>query len=240
MRVAYIITRADSIGGAQVHILDLIQALRAEGGEPVVLAGGDGPFAAEVRRRNVPCIQIRNLVRAVHPARDTLAFLEILMALGRIKPDLVCAQTAKAGLLGRLAGAVRGIPTIFTPHGWAIADRISARQGRIFRYIERWAGRFTTRIINVCEYERDLALRCRIATAGKLATIYNGMPDIPPALRAIARADPPRLVMIARMEQPKDPHTLLQALAGLESLAWSLDLVGEGPLEPAARCLAQR
>ena len=79
MKVAYIVTRADSFGGAQAHVLDLAQALRAGGGEPVVLAGGDGPFAAELRRRHVPCIEIRHLVRPVHPVRDALAFLEILV-----------------------------------------------------------------------------------------------------------------------------------------------------------------
>src|SRR5437867_6104257 len=87
MKVAYIVTRADSFGGAQAHVLDLAQALRAGGGEPVVLAGGDGPFAAELRRRHVPCIEIRHLVRPVRPARDALALLEILAALRRIPPD---------------------------------------------------------------------------------------------------------------------------------------------------------
>jgi len=240
MKVAYIVTRADSLGGAQVHVLDLVEALRAEGGEPVVLAGGDGPFASEVRRRNVPCIEIRNLVRTVHPVRDALAVFEILAALRRITPDLVCAHTAKAGLVGRVAGAALGIPTIFTPHGWAIADRISSRQGRIFRCVEKLAGLLTTRIINVCEYERDLALRCRIAAVGKLAVVYNGMPDIPPSLRADACDHPPRLMMVARMEQPKDHATVLQALAGLKSIPWRFDLVGDGPLEPAVRKLVQR
>src|SRR5205823_13998017 len=103
MKVAYIVTRADSLGGAQVHVLDLAQALRSNGDQPVVLAGGDGPFAAELRRRNVPSIEIRNLVRPIHPVRDGLALLEILSALRKIRPDLVCAHTAKAGLLGRLA-----------------------------------------------------------------------------------------------------------------------------------------
>jgi glycosyltransferase involved in cell wall biosynthesis len=142
--------------------------------------------------------------------------------------------------LGRVAGAALGIPTIFTPHGWAIADRISSRQGRIFRCVEKLAGLLTTRIINVCEYERDLALRCRITTVGKLAVVYNGMPDIPPSLHADAGAHPPRLVMVARMEQPKDHATVLQALAGLKSIPWRFDLVGDGPLEPAVRKLVQR
>src|SRR5205823_3744903 len=131
-------------------------------------------------------------------------------------PDLVCAHTAKAGLLGRLAGAALRIPTIFTPHGWAITDRISSRQGRVFRYLERFAGLLTARIINVCEYERNLALGCRITAPQKLAVVYNGLPDIPPAMRADARADPPRLIMVARLEQPKDHVTVLKALAGLK------------------------
>ena len=218
-------------------MLDLALALRAEGGQPVVLAGGDGVFSEELRRQNLPAVEIRNLVRPVHPVRDALALREILAALRRIRPDLVCAHTAKAGLLGRVAGAALGIPTIFTPHGWAITDRISSRQGRVFRYVERLAGRFTTCIINVCEYERELALRCRIAAARRLAMIYNGMLDVPPELRGNPGAHPPKLVMVARMEQPKDPVTVLQALAGLKSLAWHFDFVGDGPLEPVARRL---
>jgi glycosyltransferase involved in cell wall biosynthesis len=237
MKVAYIVTRADSFGGAQAHVLDLVLALKNAGGQPVVLAGGDGPFTAELRRKQIPAVQIRNLVRPIHPVKDSLALVEILAALRKLRPDLVCAHTAKAGLLGRLAGATLGVPTIFTPHGWAIADRISSRQGRLFRYVERLVGRFTTRIINVCEYERDLARRCRIAGDERLAMIYNGMPDVAPSLRADAGSDPPRLVTVARLEHPKDPVTILYALAGLKSLAWRFALIGEGPLEPLVRKL---
>jgi len=240
MKVAYLVTRADSLGGAQVHVLDLAQALQSSGGEPVVLAGGEGPFAAELRRSNVPVIEIRNLIRPVHPVRDCLALVEIVSTLRKIRPDLVCAHTAKAGLLGRLAGAALGIPTIFTPHGWSITDRISSRQGRVFRYVERMAGRFTTRIINVCEYERELALRCGIAAARRLAMIHNGMRDVPPSLQGNAGVDPPQLLMVARMEAPKDPATVINALAGLKDFAWRFDVVGDGPLEPGIRRLIDR
>jgi glycosyltransferase involved in cell wall biosynthesis len=240
MKVAYIVTRADSLGGAQVHVLDLVEALRSEGGSPTVLAGGDGPFAVELRRRDIPLIEIRNLVRPVHPVKDAAALIEMVSALWRLRPDLVCAHTAKAGLLGRLAGAMLGIPTIFTPHGWAVTDRITSRQGRIFRYVERVAGRFTTRIINVCEYERQTALRCRIAAARRLAMIYNGMPDVPPALHGDASLHPPRLLMVARMDDPKDPATVVRALAGLKSLEWRFDFVGDGPQEAFVRRLVDQ
>ena len=61
-----------------------------------------------------------------------------------------------------------------------------------------------------------------------------------PALRAEASVHPPRLVMVARMEPPKDHAVVLQALAGLKPIDWSLDLVGDGPLDHEVRSLAQR
>ena len=45
---------------------------------------------------------------------------------------------------------------------------------------------------------------------------------------------------MARFEPPKDHATLLEALARLRGLEWELDLVGDGPLEPAARARAAR
>ena len=46
--------------------------------------------------------------------------------------------------------------------------------------------------------------------------------------------------MFARLEQPKDHATVLKALAGLKSIPWRFDLVGDGPLETAVRKLVQR
>ena len=36
--------------------------------------------------------------------------------------------------------------------------------------------------------------------------------------------------MVARLQEPQDPFTLLQALAPARESAWHLDLVGDGPL----------
>ncbi len=45
---------------------------------------------------------------------------------------------------------------------------------------------------------------------------------------------------MARFEPPKDHATLLAALARLRALDWTVDLVGDGPLEPSCRELAGR
>jgi len=67
-------------------------------------------------------------------------FLEILAALRRIAPDLVCTHTAKAGLLGRVAGAALRISHHL--HAARVGHRRShlLGQGRIFRHLERLAG----------------------------------------------------------------------------------------------------
>src|ERR1700691_4207448 len=124
MRIAYVITRADDVGGAQVHVRDLAQELQTRGHEVTVLAGGSGKFSAELATCGIPFRSIRNLVTPIAPAKDALALVEIINALRQLQPDLVAAHTAKAGLLGRIASAALGIPAVFTPHGWSISDRI--------------------------------------------------------------------------------------------------------------------
>jgi len=44
IRVVYVITRSDSIGGGHIHIRDLAVTLRAQGHEAIVLVGQEGPF----------------------------------------------------------------------------------------------------------------------------------------------------------------------------------------------------
>jgi glycosyltransferase involved in cell wall biosynthesis len=230
MRIAQIITRADDIGGAQVHVRDLSEGLIARGHEVTVLAGGAGAFSKDLEARGIPQRRIPHLAVPVSPVNDGLALIEILRELWRIRPDIVATHTAKAGLLGRLAAATLGYPAVFTPHGWSISDRISKRQGKLFRCIEQGAAAISSRIINVCAYEAALAEACNVAAAPKLAVVHNGIADIPSRLRADASAEPARLVMLARMSEPKDHFTLLEALGRLTPLRWELDLVGDGPL----------
>jgi glycosyltransferase involved in cell wall biosynthesis len=239
MRIAFVITRGDDIGGAQVHVRDLAGAFMAQGHAAAVLAGGTGKFCSELASRGIPCFTIRRLACPIAPVEDLLALLEIIRTLREFKPDIVSAHTAKAGLLGRIAAAVLGLPAVFTPHGWAITDRISPRQGKVFRRVEALGSLVSSRIVNVCEFEAGLAMKCRVAPAAKLAVVHNGLPDIGEKLRADVAAQPPRLVMTARMAEPKDHPTLLTALSGLKHLEWTLDLIGDGPLEDGLRRRAE-
>lgn len=238
MRIVFVSTRADQVGGATVHVRDLAEAMIARGHAVTVLVGGAGPVTEELAAKGVPYRSLGHLRRSPNLIQDVLAVFEIARHLRELKPDLVSTHTAKAGLVGRLSSSLTGVPSIFTPHGWAISDRISRSGGYVFRVIEKAGAHLCSRIVNVCEYERELARQCRIAPEYKLALIHNGMPDVPASLQADPGRDPARLVMVARMDRPKDHATLLRALADLRDQPWSLEFIGDGPFESSIRKLS--
>ncbi len=239
MRIAYLVTRADPIGGAQIHVRDLAVAMQGQGHAPLVLTGGDGPFLDELRQQRIPTVVLPNLTVPIHPLKDLRALRDIRAQLGAFGAELVAAHSSKAGVLGRIAGRSVGLPVVLTVHGWSFTPGIPAIQAAVYRQIERLAGPLATRIITVSEFDRQLGLRARIAPADRLVTVYNGMPDVPHTLRADPGRSPVRLVMVARFGAQKDHATLLSALAGLREHAWELDLVGDGPLRESIHARAR-
>jgi glycosyltransferase involved in cell wall biosynthesis len=240
MKIVYIVTRANPVGGAQVHVRDFALALRMAGHEPVVVTSGSGPYIDRLRAAGVETIVVNSLGMAISPLRDLRALTELRALLRRLRPDLVSTHSTKAGVLGRLAARSLGIPVIFTAHGWAFAAGIPAPLVTIYSLFERLAAPLASRIITVSEFDRELAIARKVAASDKLVTIHNGMPDIAPELRANPSRSPVRMAMIARFEPQKDHSTLLYALAGLRHEQWHLDLIGEGPLMPQARELSRR
>lgn len=238
MKIAYIVTRADPIGGAQVHVRDLAGAVRAQGHSPTVITSGSGPFVEALRAQGVPTVILRHLSVPIGPLRDWRALREIRATLTALRPDLLTTHSSKAGVLGRLAGRSLGIPVVFTAHGWAFTPGIPSFQAAVYRQIERLAGPLSSKIITVSEFDRRLALDARIAAAERVVTVHNGIPDVTPALRADPGRTPARLVMVARFEAQKDHPTLLRALAGLQQHSWQLDLIGNGPLMSEMESLA--
>jgi glycosyltransferase involved in cell wall biosynthesis len=130
------------------------------------------------------------------------------------------------------------VPVVFTVHGWAFTPGVPPLQAALYRQVERLVGPLASRIITVSEYDRRLGLAARVAPEDRLVTVHNGMPDVPPELRADPARSPARLVMVARYGAQKDHPTLLRALADLRQHPWELDLIGDGPSMGQTEALA--
>lgn len=240
MKILYVVTRADAVGGASIHVRDLAREMLRRGHEVLVLTGGAGPVAAQLQAAGVPSCSLKFLRRAVHPGRDLRAAVELAGAIREWRPELVSLHTAKAGWLGRWACARTGVPALYTPHGLPFGGRFTGLAGAMYRLAEHAASRWPCWMICACEYERNLALASGMIPAGRVRVIYNGVHDVEQALQADAAASPVRIVSVARFEPPKDHATLLEALAGLREEKWELVLVGDGPQQGRIQRTAAR
>lgn len=236
LRISYLITRSDTVGGAHVHVLDLAARAQAEGHTVEVLVGGNGLYAALLRDKGLKVINLRYLVRPVRPHLDIFAVLECWRAFTRFRPDIVHVHSTKAGMVGRVAAKLAGVPVVFTAHGWAFTEGIAERSRRLAVFLERHAVRLSDAIICVSAYDRQLALHLGVANDSLLTCIHNGVPEVASVLRCSGSGEKDvRIVSVARLDEPKDHALLLDALASVKSLPWVLELIGDGPFTEAVQ-----
>ncbi|MCH9680059.1 MAG: glycosyltransferase family 4 protein [Deltaproteobacteria bacterium] len=237
-KIAFVITRSDAIGGAQIHVCDLAAALQDTGHDVRVWVGGDGPFVDLLGARGVSVRSLEHLVAPISPRTDMRAALELRRALAAYQPDLVTLHSSKAGVVGRLATRGLGVPVIFTAHGWAFVEGVPRRQAMVYRRAERLLAPLADRIITVSQFDKQLAANARVGRPDQVVCVPNGVRDVRPELRADPGAGPPRLTVVARLDVPKDPFTLLKALHALRDRAFSLEWIGDGPRRLPAQRLA--
>jgi glycosyltransferase involved in cell wall biosynthesis len=229
MRIVYLITRMDRIGGAQIHVRDLSLWLRQNGHDPVVLTGAMGAICGTLIEEGVSVIQRRELVGGVRPVKDVRAILDISRILKELAPDLVSCHLSKAGILGRIIASSMGIPVIFTAHGWGFTEGSKRKLPRIVHYqTERLGGALCDHIVTVSHHDRRLALEAKIAPASRITTIHNGISVLPPVRRTANAPGPVRIGMVGRLGAQRDHETLLRALARLRHKNWQLHLIGGG------------
>ena len=228
MRILYVITRSDVMGGASVHLLDLAEGIQDMGHDVAILVGGNGVFLDKALSRGIACTSLKNMFRELRPISDVKCFFEVRRRIKTYSPDLVHLHSSKAGILGRMAAVSLGVPSVFTAHGWAFTEGVSSLKRFFYKYIERFMSSLCGRVIAVSEYDRQLAVDLSVVTANKIVAIHNGIPDIPPVHKESGAAC--HMIMVARFEEPKDHASLINALAQLQDLDWTLELVGDGPL----------
>lgn len=229
MRVAMLFARSDVVGGTSVIMRNLCAGLEAYGIDATALAGGQGPYLADLQAHGVRYRSLPSLGASINLVRDARAVVELRRALREIKPDLLVCHSSKAGVIGRTAARLMKIPVVYSAHGWSFSKGVSPAQAALRLFIERAVARLLpSPILNVCEHDRNIALELGVGVPERHLVVLNGIPDIEPALRADPGLDPPHLVMIARFEPQKDHGTFISALAQMKDRPWTAELVGDG------------
>lgn len=231
MHVLYIITKADEIGGAQIHIRDLCLQLQKDGCKATVIVGESGSLVDQLNANGVSVKIVDALKRNISPLDDIKSIFLIRSAIKHINPDIISLHSSKAGIVGRVAACGLNIPVIFTAHGWAFANGVGKIKQKIFCTIERIMAPLASKIITVSEQDKNLAIQKNVASDTKQIVIHNGMPDTDYTHRySSANTKKVKMVSVARFSEQKDHKSLFLALSSMTSLDWELKLVGKGPL----------
>ncbi len=224
----------DKIGGAQKHVEALAIQLKQDGHEVTVVTGSYQPSLWRLQEEKITVIPIPAMQRAIHLTKDFQAFLQLRAVFKSIQPDVVATHSSKAGVIGRIVGSLLRIPTVFTAHSWSFTEGVPQKKQVLYYRMEKSVQRFTTKIITVSDYDRELALMKKVAPAHKLLTIHNGIAPIDShSSTEKTFTEQPVIVMVARFEVPKRQDLLLEVLAELTDVPWQLQLIGDGSLRPA-------
>ena len=229
MRILLIITRAE-LGGGQTHVADLLRGL-LDSFELHLAIGETGYLTSIAEALGVSVHILPSLVQPLDPRQDAAALRQCLRLIRNIRPDLVHAHTSKAGFIGRAAAKWAGVPSVFTAHTWCFAEGTSLKWKLVGTPLERAAGRWCGRIINVSDANRMLALNKRIGPLGTHVTIHNGIADDTQRARP-AKGTPPRILMLARFAAQKAQSLLVEAVSGIQK-PFELVFVGDGPARAA-------
>lgn len=130
---------------------------------------------SELRASGVK-VHIIPMYREINPLKDIYSFAIILRLLLRNKFDIVHTHCSKAGALGRVAGFLAGKNTrLHTPHCFAFMRCNSRFKKLLYSVLEKLLGRLTTKLVAVSSSEAAVAVRSRIVSAHKCATVRNGL-----------------------------------------------------------------
>ncbi|MYW20416.1 glycosyltransferase, partial [Streptomyces sp. SID2955] len=179
-------------GGVARVVLDLARAQLAAGVRVTVACPG-GALATGLRELGA---DVRYWRAARSPGPGLPGEVRRLVRLiEEVRPELVHAHSAKAGLAARLA--VRGrIPTVFQPHAWSF-EAVGGLTAALALRWERWGARWADRVVCVSEAEQATGRRAGVRAA--YTVVPNGIDT--------TRFAPPPAASPAHALRPADTGT---------------------------------
>lgn len=109
--------------------------------------------------------------------KDFLCLFQILRIIKNERPDIIHCHSAKAGLLGRLVGALCGVKTFYTPHAFSFLSSQNILKRKIFIFLEK-VTKFRTILLACSNSEAKLARDIIGYNKDFIKTWSNSVPDV--------------------------------------------------------------
>lgn len=235
------------VGGAQENTMFTAALLDKNRYQVEILSGpqtgSEGSLIEEVRARGIPLIILPDMLRQVSPLHDLLALWKMYRLMRQKHYAIVHTHSSKAGILGRIAALLAGVPVIIhTVHGWSFHDYMSPLGRTIYITLERFTAPFTAALIVVAQRDVDKGLKARIGKPEQYHLIRSAIPleEFDPARvdRQAVRQElglPANAVVlgnVGRFSEQKNPLDWVRVagMVGRGNPEVHFLLVGDGPM----------
>jgi glycosyltransferase involved in cell wall biosynthesis len=169
----------------------------------------------------VSCTQLAGLGREIRPLADLRALAQLRRMIREFRPAIVHTHTAKAGVLGRLAARLAGVPVVVhTYHGHVLRGYFGPAKTALFRSAERLLSPLSDALLAVSEAVKHDLVGLGVARAAKIRVMPLGL-DLEPLAGALPRgvlrreaglpSDAPLVGVVGRLVPIKDIQTFLDA-----------------------------
>ncbi|HWH77543.1 MAG TPA: glycosyltransferase family 4 protein, partial [Candidatus Binatus sp.] len=256
-RILRIIGRLN-VGGPSIHVVNLSAGLDPNRFEQMLVIGRESPAEGSMLdyalARGVWPHRINEIVTSFNlTVGDAIALKRLWSLMRQYRPHIVHTHTAKAGLLGRLAARLAGVPIVLhTFHGHVLHGYYGPVRNWTLRRMERSLSWLSDRLVTVSEeVKRDL-IGYGVAGAKKITVIPLGL-DLEPFLAARSRrgefrrelgfaTDTKLIGIVGRLFPIKNHALFLDSAARLAALepAARFVVVGDGALRRSLEDQARR
>lgn len=180
VRVLHLITRL-IVGGAQENTIASVERVDPERFDSHMWigpqTGSEGSLLDNARRRGIVVKILPDLVREINPARDLLVTCQLVRLLRRGRFDVIHTHSSKAGIVGRIAARVAGVPhVVHTVHGWGFHERMHPLVKSFYVILERIMRPWTSALVSVSNRTTRIGLEEGIGTAESYRMIRSGIP----------------------------------------------------------------
>ena len=219
IKVMQVIARMN-VGGPAILVADLLRNFDSQKVDSILVTGycdnNESDYLDEVAT-DLKAIRLPGLGRSISPLKDLNAFFLLLREIRKFKPDVIHTHTAKAGVLGRVAGLIAAprAKRVHTFHGHLLHGYFGSGKTQIIIFVEKLLALSTARLVAIGNsVKRDL-LDVGVGDASKFEVIFPGLQSfqVHPKMKArqLLGLEPDKkyFVFVGRLTQIKRPDRLL-------------------------------
>jgi glycosyltransferase involved in cell wall biosynthesis len=220
IRIMQVIARMN-VGGPAVIVAELMRDLDSHRFQSVLITGycadDEADYLEEVAT-DIPATRINGFGRSVSLLGDIKSFFALLRMIRRFEPDVIHTHTAKAGVLGRVAGLIAypRAKRIHTYHGHLLHGYFSPLKTRLVVLIEKFLAFISVTLVAIGNQVKNDLLDAGVGEPKQYSVIFPGLEDLAIQSKTSARielgleSNKTYIVFVGRLTQIKRPDRLIE------------------------------